>query len=346
MKRLTAVSLLLLFAFLTSCRKHNETPPPTATETGGSHTALGNLRTFSTSAEARTAKGALVARVTNTPSSFLVDFNGLITIAKMTAGDDSTPRRAIAVEGNPSMMHVAMLIVDAPVTPADVTTLTTELATYTGHSVNCSDPNFPGECTVEFTGADLRIRGDGGTVATGTLTNDASFNCLVHSLYQISGKGTLLPALLIPAALPASPSSGFFEIDGGGTLLACPFTRKDQSGGYYDNDPNKNCIQFAEDAYWKGTTTGTAILQIRSMNTPNHDWIPLHINNSGRLNVGIVNEPPPPMTPSSAHFALFDKILATGRVPGIVVCPNPTICVTCGPGREVLVPGCSDTQYP
>jgi hypothetical protein len=212
---------------------------------------------------------------------------------------------------------------------------------------------------VVLAGVDMRIRGDNGDPAskvTGTLGYDAqrSFECILPHLKSdstgTSAETDILAALLLPEpALPAAPARAFFEIDGGGTLSACPF----QLSGFY-NGNSAACRQFASDVYWTGTTKKMAVLQLRSALTSIPDgsggfiptWKTIEIGNTGLLDIGITNEPPAAIGMTSGHFALFNQVLGGGKVPTITGCSIPvSVCVHCT-GPRVVIPGCSDSAWP
>jgi hypothetical protein len=307
---------------------------------------------FQSTNEPGVEKTSLVLPLNNTPSDFIVDFSGLIVQSQFTAnGTDSSPRRAILVEGDASMPHVPRLIVDKPTDSTQLANLIQELTDATGNAPDCNDGKLPDRCVVVLAGIDMRIRGDGGdpnSKVTGTLGYDAkrSFDCLLPHLKSESAGSSaetdIRSTLLLPEpALPASPATAYFEIDGGGMLSACPF----KLSGFY-NANSSACRQFASNVFWTGTTNNTAVLQLRSRLTGNTTWKTIDIGNTGLLDIALTNEPPNPISMTSGHFVLFNKVLGGGKVPTVTSCPIPVnVCIKCS-GPRVVIPGCSDSAWP
>lgn len=304
---------------------------------------------FSVSEKGVTAKSVVLPLGTTT-AAFQVTFSGIICHAKLdTAGGDNTPRRSILVEGKTGMEHEPLLLLDMPAASTAVDVLKNQLATWTGNTPKCPDPVVTTKCSVDITGVDVRIRGKAGadpnSVALGPLGYDAkrSFECIVprlkdHVVPGMSGND-IKPALTMTnPGFPASPATAYFEIDGGGTLAACPMA----SGGFYRDATM--CEQFARKVFWVGETDGMAVVQLRSAKTSN-DWKTITLNNAGRLDVRIKNEPPISTSMTSAHFELYETILGGVNLPRITPCNKPTVCVTCS-SNQISIPGCSDSQWP
>lgn len=288
-------------------------------------------------------------------TDFKVMFFGLIVVANTdTSGDPAKPRRAMLVEGKTGMLHEPLLIVDQPGDAGAQAKLEDALKDATGHTADCHNSKYRDSCVVNVAGVAMRIRDTDGKIATGTLGNDRSFS-IVPSL-KANATGTAaqkeLKTGLVTQSLPATPVAAYFEIDGGGTLEACPFAR----GGNFGGGGTTACRQFASDVYWFGETAASkpAVLQLASKvktdGSGNLDWKTIPVANTGRLVIAISNEPLiQPTGASTKHFDLFAKVLDGGGLPSITAdCAPPTCpgaCVTCN-GPKVIVPGCSDSQWP
>ena len=308
-------------------------------------------RPFTSSTERGFISGSVLApkRVSSAKANFKVVFFGLIVHANFDAGGNpASPRRALLVEGDTGMEHKPLLFVDRPADSQKRTDLENALKDATGNTADCSGSEYPDLCAVSIKGVAMRIRDEDGSVASGTLTNGASFD-IVPSLKRRE-KGTdaqkkkLKPGLLTQK-LPAAPIASYFEIDGGGELTACPFS----GGGFFSSTPT-SCDQFANDVFWNGVTKTKAVLQLAYTVDGNGDlvWKSIPTANAGQLDIGISNETAVSTGMSTAHFNLFAKVLDGGALESITRCNIPTCpsaCVSCK-GPKVIIPGCSDSQYP
>lgn len=294
---------------------------------------------------------ALRMGVDPTTSGFRINFVGLICHAKVDkAGGASSARRALLVAGKSGMEHEARIIFDEPTDSGDAQKLKDDLYAATGNHAVCAKHL----CGVAVGAAEMRIRGDGGvstSTALNTLSPDHSFDCLVPNIKTLAmNQGGSDAATDIPSAYRTNPPSGklaaLFEIDGGGTLSACPF-----GDGGLVRDPKTgqdSCLQFAKTVSWTGSTSGVAVVQIRTPYSiaQGSDFVTIRAGNGGTLRVGVSNEPPTQIAMTSAHFVLFNDLLSGGKVPSITACTVPTFCSNCGVSGSVVIPGCSDTQWP
>lgn len=316
---------------------------------------LGRPRPFAPDGSRGIESGKVFAVSGTANTDFKVIFFGLIVVANTdTSGNPAKPRRAVLVEGDsPDMLHEPLLIVDKPADKAAQTALKDALDTVTGRVTDCDNSKYRDSCVVNVAGVAMRIRDTAGNVAINTLSNHASFT-IVPSLKTRATWATAKKELktgLLTQKLPATPVAAYFEIDGGGTLKACPFAR----GGVFGGGSTAACEQFASDVYWFGMTTTPAVLQLASKLKSEADggdleWKTIPIANTGRLEIAISNEPLiPPTGASTEHFDLFEKVLDGGQLPPITAdcappkCPGA--CVKCTK-QQVIVPGCSDSQWP
>lgn len=301
---------------------------------------------------------SVVVSVGNTTSDFKVNFAGLIVVANYDdAGTETSPRRAMLVEGKQDMEHEPLLIVGKPSDATELANLEADLKDGTGHTADCSGSRYPDHCIVDLTGVAVQVHDSNGGKAPGQLgyDNTQSFARLVPSIKkkakpkQPNGPDTDTDLMtgLRQQMLPASPVAAYFEIDGGGTLGACPFSQ----GGHFSDEPSNASNQFASDVFWVGQTDPRypAVLQLAYKVTNNQlVWKTIRTANKGVLKIGISNEPKPPVQFSTQHFQLFDKVLNGGSVLKITAggppqCPQG--CLKCASFLAVI-PGCSDSQWP
>jgi|GEM_PF-5890317 len=295
--------------------------------------------------------------VTGSPSDFQVIYIGLICHAKLdeNAGFDTT-RRSLLVAGNKMKPHVPLLILKAPSDATELKNMKQDLQDATNIPPQCNNV----ECSVDVTGINIRVRGDGGvdtSLPNTPFTPDAkkSFDCMLPHLKSDSNvasgsdvEKTIPQSLRMPD--PPAPTGGLtatFDIEGGGTLEACPFAQ----GGFYPNN-SAECLQFAKTVKWTGTTSGQSVLQLRSAVYTANQWKTIRTYNTGILKIGVSNEPPAaatPTSPSSLHVDLYDQLMSGGHMQTVTGCIQPTtICRVCsGPTSAVVaIPGCSDSTYP
>lgn len=341
--RLVAIGLCMLALPGTGCRSDLET-----------WAKKHEVRPYVSAREAKHDALAVVLSAA-TPPNFTVKFSGLIVHAKFSSSAaDSDPRRSVLVKGADGMDHVPILIVDKPTDSGELATLMKQLYDATGKTSDCA--KIQNRCMVEIEGVHARIRGDGGasgSTAMPPLVPTKSFDCLVPHLKTVaSGTNTETEILGIvlqnEPALPADPSSAWFEIDGGGELTACPFGL----GGFYGTNTTA-CSQFANLVYWSGAVNETPKLQMRSDKTPkdgngNPTWVNIDVPYAGLLDIVITNDPRTSMSPSTAHFELFERVLNGAQLPSLTancIVPAASRCARCS-GSSVLIPGCSDSQWP
>jgi hypothetical protein len=249
------------------------------------------------------------------------------------------------------MSHEALLIVDERAGPS--------LHAATKRPIKCAS----GRCAVSANGLRLRIRDDRHFPPTDSATVDTSDLVSQRHLNSIEGV-MVTPEDRIFDHVVNSPEMAVFEIDHGDSLSAEPFTA--QTGvfftadrtrllAYYDeaNVPHKTCLEFANITSWKGHTAGRARLEVSASGGASDDWQPVEGPQGEPLWVGLQNLSTKSEV-SSAHFALFGKLMKSGSLPIVCKCENGT--PTCHPmahtiGNGVAVPldtvvGCGSSGWP
>lgn len=290
---------------------------------------------------------ATVSRSAPSASQFNVVFKGIIMHARFSL-DSKAPdqERAIIIEGTPAMFHRPTLYVPPSV---DVT----RLRDVTGQPVFCTAT----ECSVLIDDISMRVSGKSGASRQGPPERLERFNCLVPHMrddpninptLNLDPKDRMeLKRSVTAPGLPGSFVSGFFELDSGGTLDACPFQDPGhffRKGAVKTEGPARH---FAGLVQWSGSTDGDAILEIHSRQT-NGEFVEIPIAHDGvPLEIRVENFPPGVHYASPKHFALNSRVLMNPNLPEVEYAPDPRDhCQDCGFQPKMSVPGCSDTGWP
>jgi hypothetical protein len=267
---------------------------------------------------------------------FDVSFSGIVCHirgVRTGATDCSKPHdvtRAIILQGAlvGGMRHQPILILPKNVNQK-------ELNKATGERVHCDVNN----CWVLITNFDMRVRGSSDCQPPNPT---AYFDDLAPHLRDDGHiAGGDLKDSVTNGAFTFADVAGTFEMDQDGYLDACAFV----NGGVF-KDANGStlgsCREFADEVFWRGSTTSPAILEIRSRVTSG--WEQVHMNDKGALWVRI--ETVSSARRTSDHFILNAKLLKKGVLPTIdpcdVVSPTHLGCYT----ARIDVPGCSNSTFP
>jgi hypothetical protein len=197
----------------------------------------------------------------------------------------------------------------------------------------------------------MRISGKSGGDRKGPPERLPRFSCLVPQMKNDPNidAGDLKPSVRA-AGLPGSFVSGYFELDSGGSLDACPFQVPGRFVREGATPPKEGPSRhFAQYVRWSGSTDGDSMLEIRSRQT-NGAFVEIPIPHEGtRLEIRVTNFPPgnPIEHASPEHFALNSKVLVKPDLPKVDKATDPKDgCYCSGIQPEVAVPGCSDTGWP
>jgi len=288
--------------------------------------------------------------------AFEVTFEGIIMHAHFCDPELSTPdqcvhmRRAILVESGvlTSMRHNGELSV-----PKDVDVAS--LRDATGEWVQC--PSAAATCTVRIQGLDMKIVDKDGQPPPGTLLIDSSYESLLPHMHDdphIMGGG--LASSMTTHELPNAPASGFFEIEGGGNLKACPFTEDKPShrraGGKFftinaeGKKSEGECRSFAQSVRWSHDQIKKPQLLISSPFSGGR-WMPIRFTTPHALSFTVRNDPADKtMLGTPKHFVLYEKLLPQARLPKIEECDVQPCAVCREVGSQVRVPGCADSAWP
>lgn len=317
MKFRTFVFVVVLFAFVTACKKQ-EAPPPAADK--GTQTGTPT----DTGTGGKPIKAALAPLAFPANGSMIeIDFTGAISHILRT---DGKPMRSVLIA---DAGHKAKLVIFKPAmvksTDADSETA---IATAIGGSptVVCDKKS----CVVtKLPPVVIRIRDAADKPIAGSLTTGPDFDYLVPHMQTAAKVTTLDPDLLKPA--PTGDFTNFFELDGGGNFTARPFCAA--VGLDPDNESRPDRL-WASKTTLRGTTDQVAHLEFSDDGS---SWRKLEFTAGKYILLQISNDPTDMTMP---HFNVHEKI-ADGSVANY-----PTLKATISDCIVSTAVGCGNTQWP